>query len=368
MTAPMNPTLGHRPRRHARTAIAALGLFAALAGCSSKVTSPPGPTATPRSFFMGFAGIPPRPDLLQAIAAIDLWSQRADAALMSEELPWDSLLAGRPPDSLVIRHQLALAQYYRAKGLRLVVMIDPANGLNRGAESDQLVAAGRSITEPAIQLLYRRYAVAMDSLLNPDELGLALETNLIRAVSPAPLYAAIRQAVNDAAADVRARNATVPLMVSVQVETAWGLLPVTGSYVGVAQDFTDFPFVQVLGLSSYPYFAGFGEPENVPIDYYARIVQGRTIPVIITEGGWTSATVAGIPSTPAAQRRYLIRQAQLLDQVSAAGVFQLTFTDLDLAVWPASITPFAYLGLVDPDLVPKPALAPWDSVFARPRL
>ena len=56
-----------------------------------------------------------------------------------------------------------------------------------------------------------------------------------------------------------------------------------------------------------------------------------------------------------------------LDQVTALGWFQLTFTDLDLTVFPPGVAPFAYLGLVDTNLNPKPVLAPWDSVFARPR-
>ena len=61
---------------------------------------------------------------------------------------------------------------------------------------------------------------------------------------------------------------------------------------------------------------------------------------------------------------------QLLDRAKAAGVFQITFTDLDLTSFPVpdgSILPlFARLGLVDIDFIPKPALAEWDKAFARP--
>ena len=350
-----------RAIRRAVATLAVAALLVVAAGCSKKPNAPGRPA---RTFVMGFSGVPPRPDINQLLAAIDLWSLRADAAIMSDEVPWDSLLAGRPPDSFVVRNQLPLAQYYRARGLRLVVMIDPANGLNRAGESTPLVNAGRSITEPAIQQLYRRYAVAMDSILRPDELGLALETNLIRAVAPESIYTAVRRMANDAAADVRARDASVKLMISVQVETAWGLLVGGGSFVGVAQDFAEFPFIQVLGLSSYPYLASFARPEDLPIDYYARVVQGHVIPVMVTEGGWSSTTVSSTATTPAMQRRYIVRHAQLLDQVSTIGWFQLTFTDLDLSVWPPGIAPFAYLGLVDTNLNPKPALSAWDSLFA----
>ena len=91
----------------------------------------------------------------------------------------------------------------------------------------------------------------------------------------------------------------------------------------------------------------------------------------MVEGGWTSASVSTVVSTPAKQAAYLRRHAQLLDAVDARFVFQLTFTDLDLSGFPpplpANLFFFAYLGLVDANLVAKPALAVWDSLYALPR-
>jgi hypothetical protein len=356
-----------RTRRPCRATTALALALLCVAGCSHKSTGPRA-SLPPRTFRMGFSGVPPRQDLALLIDNINLWSLRADAAIMSDEVPWDSLLAGRPADSFVVRNQLPLAQYYRSKGLRIVVMIDPANGLDRAGESTPLVNAGRSITEPAIQRLYRNYAVAMDTILRPDHLGLALETNLIRAVAPASIYSAVRQMANDAAADIRAVDATTQLLVSIQVDVAWGRLVSGGSYVGIAQDLTDFPFIQAVGLSSYPYLAGFAQPEDLPLDYYSRIVQGTALPVIITEGGWASQTVSSTVTTPAMQRRYIVREAQLVDQVTTLGWFQLTFTDLDMTVWPPGVAPFAYNGLVDTNLDAKAALAPWDSLFMRPKV
>lgn len=357
-------------RRSLRNATLAIALLATLASCSSKVHPTAPGTQAPRSYRMGFSAIPPRADFATLLASLEMWTRRADAAIIHIEPPWDSLLAGTRADSLVMRNLLGLVQYYRGKGLTVVVTIDATNGLDRSADSAPLVAAGRSLTDPAIQLHYRNFAVALDTLLHPDYLGLGAETNLIRAASPAPLYAAVVQVANGAAADVRAHDATVQLYVSVQVDVAWGALS-GGAYQGIATDLVDFPFIQALGLSSYPYLTGFAEPEDVPIDYYSRVVQGTTLPAMVVEGGWSSASVGSVVSTPAKQARYIRRQVQLLDQVHARFVFQLTFTDLDLTgvpLPPGSILPlFAALGLVDVNLVPKPALAPWDSAFARPR-
>ena len=351
----------------ARLAIlGAAALAAALAGCGSSAHS----TAplTPRTFRMGFALSAPRQDFGLVLQALDLFTRRSDAAIMSNEAPWESLLAGIPPDDFVRRQQLPLAQYYRGKGLRVWVYLDPANGLNRAGEANALVAAGRSIAEPAIQQLYRDYAVALDTLVRPDVFGTVLETNLIRAVAPASLYAAIRQVANDAATAIRAHDTAVQLSASVQVETAWGKL-LGGGYQGIDADLADFPFIQVLGLSSYPYFV-WASPDSLPADYYARLLAGHAFPAGVVEGGWTSESFSTVVSSPAVQQRYLDRQADLLASVNAIAWFQLTFSDIELHSLPpalaAGLLPFSRLGVTDTLLAPKPALASWDAQFARP--
>jgi hypothetical protein len=59
-------------------------------------------------------------------------------------------------------------------------------------------------------------------------------------------------------------------------------------YQGAETDFHDFPFNEVLALSSYPYFV-YSDPAQVPLDYYTRIANGRKVPILVVEGGWTSA-------------------------------------------------------------------------------
>jgi len=127
------------------------------------------------------------------------------------------------------------------------------------------VALGKSITDPAIQQVYREYVAAVDTILRPEYLSLAAETNLVRAIAPASLYSAVVTMTNDAATERRANATTAKLMISVQVEVAWGKLQ-GGPYVGIAQDRTDFPFLDALGLSSYPYLGGYADPNDVPDD------------------------------------------------------------------------------------------------------
>jgi hypothetical protein len=348
-----------------RAGAAALVLLALLAaGCAKKHRAPtaPGPT---RSYRMGFTGIPPRPDFGVQLATLNAWIPRADAALMLSEVPWDSMLAGVDADGFVVRNQVGLADYYRSRGLRIVVSLDPTNGLDRSADSAPLVAQNRSLTEAAIRQLYRDYAVALESHVHPDYFSVASETNLVRAIAPAPLYAAVVQNAAEAAVAIRAADPAVKLFTTVQVEVAWGRLVSGGTYVGVAQDLGDFAFIQALGISSYPYLAGWADPADLPDDYFSRLAQGTTLPVLMIEGGWSSVTVSSTATTPDMQRRYIAREAALLAGAHAAAWFQITFTDLDLAYWPAGVQPFAYLGLVDKDLAAKPALAAWDAEFAK---
>jgi hypothetical protein len=333
-------------------------------------TSPASPAQTAsRTYRMGFSSLPPRLTIPEVLRTIDSVGKHADGALMVVEVPWKALLADTSASLLVRRDNLPVAQLFRQRGLPIVATVELANGLDRRVESDALVALGRSIAEPAVQRAYREFVVAYDSMVRPEWLALAMETNLIRAAAKPEVYAAVVTMTNAAAAQLRAAGSAARLMVSVQVETAWGRLAGAGggTFVGIERDRTDFPFVQGLGLSSYPYLGGFATPEAIPLDYYSRIGSGSSVPMMIVEGGWTSGSVPGVASSPDLQARYIRRQMQLADAAKLLGIYQITFTDLDLGSYPVpsgSILPlFAQLGLVDASYRAKPALAVWDSVL-----
>ena len=348
-----------------RRALILLTAAGVVAGCSDGS----GAGLPPRTYLMGFSILPPRFDSTTdyVITAIDNWVPHADAAIMHVSPPWAALLGGVVPDSAVRIVELPLAQYYRSKGLDIVFTVDATDGLNRAAEAPELVAAGRSIADTMVQRLYREWTYAVAWRIQPAYLGLAAETNLIRALAPDSVYQAIVAMTNATATQINAASLPSQLFVSIQVEVAWGRP--SGTYQGIAQDLTDFPFVDAVGLSSYPYLGGFADPEALPLDYYSRIVQGTTLPVLVVEGGWPSISVGGIMSSRAEQSRYIGRQAQLVDSAKARGLFQLSFYDFDLSAIPGpppNLSVFAHLGLADSAMNAKPALASWDSTFRRP--
>jgi hypothetical protein len=365
----MTPPVQHTSRRRWLTTVmglAAAPLSACGGGSDLNPAPPPAPTAT-RQWQMGFSPNPPRFTVESVLQGIELWSPRAEMFIIHEELPWADLLAGMPPADILARDKVPLVRLLRAKGLQLVFMGDLNDGTARERDAPTLLAAGRSITEPAVQRLYRDYMLAVDRVLAPQVLGLVAESNLIRQLAPA-LYPAIRQTANDTAAALRATGSTTTLMASVQVEAAWGRLLTQGTYVGCDTDFADFAFMQRLGLSSYPYFA-WTDPQDLPLDYFSRLLAGRSLPAMVVEGGWASTGDAGRVSSPAMQARWVARQAELLDAVHAHAWLHLQFADIDLeALAPAlrtSLAPFATIGLTDSNFVAKPALAVWDSLLAR---
>jgi hypothetical protein len=363
-------------RRNCLQALLATAAGWALAGCGSSGGSGGETPSSPstRTWRMGFSGLPPRATVAEVIRTIDLWAPRAELAIIHEELPWTELLAGVLPDTIIRRDQLDLVAYYRSKGLQLVFMADLTDGLAREREAPRLRALGRSISEPAVQQAYRAYVEAVLRLLKPEYLGLGAEVNLIRAAAPA-LYPSVRQAANAAAADVLASGAKTTLFFSVQVETAWGRLGGTVPFVGITTERSDFAFAQMIGLSSYPYL-GHAAPEDIPPDYYSRVLATpNPLPAMVVEGGWPSAGASAngqsFVSSPALQARYITRHAALLDSIAAKGVVQIEFADVDVSALtpplPANLPLFVTLGLVDSQYAAKPALAQWDALFARPR-
>jgi hypothetical protein len=340
-----------------------LVVFMLAASCQKEA----GNQLNTRTCRMGFQSSAPRFEFDIVIQSLHLWEQRADAAMITTEVPWDSLYAGMSPKTYVINNFKGLVDYYRAKNFKLWVYIDPANGLDRASDALALVARKKSISQPDVQELYRRFAFAMDSILKPDHMGLALETNLIRGASPDSIYKGVKKAANDAFTKIRAFDKHAKLSVSIQVDYAWVKLN-SSSLNPIDPDFADFPFIEELGMSSYPYFE-YDKPQDIPVDYYSKLVTGKSLPVFVSEGGWSSATVDKYTGTLEKQRDYIARQSQLLDEVNAIAVFQLVFTDIDVAALPVGVPSniglFSSLGLVDKDLKPKPALDAWDAMFKR---
>lgn len=360
--------------RRVRLALTLAVLAAPLAALACGSDSS-GPGTRSRSYLMGFSNFPPAPDTALQRRSVQLWNSRSDAAILHLDPPWEAMLNGIDPDFIVSVTILPLTNVYKSLGKQIVIETDLTNGIDRSAEAPSLLALGHSITEDTVQRVYRKYAVSIAKLAAPAYLGLASETNLIRLASSPAVYAAVVRMSNDAATDIRTAGYDTPLYISAQVDVAWGRPGLGGpmTFVGIDRDRADFPFIDVLGLSAYPYLAGYTDPSQVPADYFSRLAGSPALRVLVTEGGWSSANIGAMHSSPALQAAWIDRAATLLDNAHALAWFQLDFTDINLVAFglPADdpqVAPFVSIGLVDTVLTPKPSLASWDSVFARPHV
>jgi hypothetical protein len=329
-----------------------------------------------RSYRMGFMNSAPRYDQFDLfLQSLNLWTPRADAATITLEVPWDSLYAGKSPASYINNNLTGLVSFYRSKNQEIWISIDPQNGLDRTSDAVELKKMGKSIADAEVQKRYQLFVLAMDSILKPTHIGLAMETNLIRLAAPSSIYQGVKIAANGAAQALKQRKSSAKISVSVQAETAWGRLQRTNQYIGVEQDFTDFPFIEELGISSYPYF-GYNNPDDIPNNYYTQLLNNRNLTVYVAEGGWattsfTAPNAFSVNGSEEVQGRYFRKHHTILNHTKALAWFQLVFTDIDVSALPSQVDPsivnFASLGLVTTNFTPKSSFKVWDSLYALQR-
>lgn len=338
-----------------------------MAACSD--ATEPAPEQT-RVYRLGFSTTSPVPTVESVLATVDAWASYADIALVTHTVPWRALLTDSNASFLIRRDLYPLVNLYRNRSLPIIIQLDVTDGLAREREAPELVALGRKHHRtgrpdgiPRIPPRHRQYPDA--GVPRPGHGGQPRTGR-----SAAGSVRRGRDHGESGAQELTVQGSDATLFVSFQVETAWGRLAGDGNYVGIERERADFPFIQAAGLSSYPFLGGFDEPEDVPLNYYARLTEPSPMPGLVVEGGWSSASVGGVGSSPEKQARWIRRQMQLADHAALHAVTQITFTDLDLSSYPVppeSILPlFAHLGLVDTELQPKPALAEWQTAFRRP--
>ncbi len=322
---------------------------------------------SPRTYALGWAPTAPRPDVSLILATMDSMAQVSDLAILQQPVPWQEILAGASVDSLV-EDRAAVAAHLRALGMDIIFLVDPLDGLDRRKEDPGLLATGHSILEPSIRAMHEDWVLRIAERIRPRYFGLASEINTLASRGDSTLYHAIRAMVNDLAPRIRTVSPSSQVFVSFQADEANGRLgPEPIDNFGLIDQFD----IDALGLSSYPVFA-FDSPSEIPDDYFQVFADATDLPLLLVEGGWSSADVPWSKGTPEQQVAFVNRFEELLDGVRARAWVMLTFTDLDVDAFgldpdrTAGLSNFAHMGIVDTDLHRKPAYAAWKRVFDRP--
>jgi hypothetical protein len=316
---------------------------------------------------MGWAPTPPRPDIDLFFEVVDSIARVAEITLLQQPVPWPELLAGAPMDSLV-EDRGGVADFLRAKGLEIIFLVDPLDGLDRRREDPGLVDAGRSILEPQIRTMHDAWVREITDRVRPEWMGLASEINTLAARGDPALYAEIVDMINTLAPAVRQLSPTTRVFVSFQVDEANGAFgdPIIDHFA-LIDDFD----IDALGLSSYPVFA-FETPAEIPADHFTSFDQATDLPLIMVEGGWSSEDTQLLRADPQEQVEFFRRYEEFLDEVAAEAWVMLTYADLDipsLELPPdraATLSNFAFMGIVDSELRRKPSFVEWERIHDRP--
>lgn len=117
--------------------------------------------------------------------------------------------------------------------------------------------------------------------------------------------------------------------------------------------------LDLLGLTSYPYF-DYGDPAEIPADYYSEAAERYGLPLAITELGWPSRPLRTAPDsayggTEAEQAAFVQRFGELIAGVPVEMVLWAFPHDAGQAVPVA----FESVSLRANDGSPKPALREW---------
>lgn len=336
--------------------------------CFDEVAKQGSPKTT-RSYLMGFSYfLPPLKNPQDNLKRLNIWAKRADASLNHVSVPWAKLLGGMSAQEAVAELEKEQMKPLRAKNLKIIITLEPLDGIERSKESEELVKAGRSITEPEIQKLFQDYAVEIARQVKPAYFGLVAEVNLFKAQGDPKVYSALAKMANDSAREIKKIAPAIPLYISVHAETAWGAAGNWNGekkYVGVGDAFKDFPFTEVLGVSTYPHW-GFRSPADIPADYFTKLLEGKNLSILVTESGWPSK-FGLITTSPVIESCWIRKLALLADSVNARFIGNVLSSDFEkwIPIPNPVIEQFSSQGLLDADLNPKPALTEWDAIFER---
>ncbi len=254
----------------------------------------------------------------------------------------------------------------RENNTEIFIQLDPYGSPRQGTLSSKLPdeLAGSTFASPAIREAFVREAVARVEWYQPRYVCLAMEINAYYEQQPedfdhfVSLFAEARQAIKDVSPEAI-------VFVSFQYEQLLGRF---GGEAGqiihephwkLLEKFE--PYQDAVGLSSYPMESmdpvNFGDPRNLPDDYYSRVAEHTEKPIVFAELGWSSDRKYG--GSKASQAAFLQRFETLTSGL-----------DLRLVNWIALYDgstfgpPFETMGLLDNRGRPKNAFQVWKELWS----
>jgi hypothetical protein len=247
-------------------AIASLGLLLLLSGCASQTKKLRPPTSNKQ-----ILSITPTPRTWDGPGLTHSFAEAAKIASIAaipDPVEWWHLEGRDPSTSKAATSAPWQNHLLKQHNMGVFIQVDPRS-----------ILPNRTYKEQDIRAAYMADVLQRHQLYKPSYMNLGVEINsLVDRSDYSDLVSLIRQA----AKAIRQRDSKVTLCVSFQYEhlrdhNQWKYL-------------SDFGFLDAIGISSYPRKANssmFGDPKNLPSDYYWRVSKHTKKPIVFAELGWS---------------------------------------------------------------------------------
>jgi hypothetical protein len=268
----------------------------------------------------------------------------------------DVTTAGRPPD-LAVLGAAASTQY----GFTPVFGIGWANGAGEPDLTSQSDPHNNSWTNEESRSEYLTMITDFAKANHPPFLFLGNEVDFYYTTHSTQEWNTWLEVFKSAHDSVKAVSPETVVYSTVQFEHLVGV----GRYNGwsnapmwqVVDDLVKSGGLDALGFTSYPYFE-YGTPDDIPDDYYDRILDHWDGPVIFSEIGWPGADNDPYPGGEADQAAFITRFFDLSSSLDLRYVVWVYLHDWD---GQDSQPAFRWIGLRTNDGRPRTADGVWRS-------
>ena len=301
-------------------------------------------------------------------------------------VPWQEALQGLPYHPNVdadLTARLQMMQPGKATFLAIDSLSGVRDGLaaNWGQNFNEPLPApwdSRGFDDTEVAAAYLAFALDLIDRFDPVYFNYGTEISELMLNDPDAFnaYVSFAQTVYEG---IKAQHPNLPVMVSIAFKSPGSAEMATiSSGFDRIRDYTD-----IVGVSVYPYIffnhADKGDPDNMPSDWLSQasvLAQGK--PIAITETGWIGENLVipaysvNVPSNVQFQQAYASRLLAEADSMDVEFVIWWTIVDFD-ALWNGVLLqdPVASIwrdiGLVDENLMARPAMTEWQNWFSKPR-